>query len=384
MAASEATITAMRPIRMRLRTARAVGSPLLGAGARLSRRRTLSSDGHRLSDPRRRDRLQPRPSSPATGEAGVAASPRARRRRDPPLRRGDRGARATRRASARPADDRPRLDRRHRGSLAARVRSQLQADLAAGPPPLAGDRHRDAPRRRDAADRGLPGRRPSLRHRRPPPGLGRAPDGPREDRRDGDRDHHRGPRRAGDLAARPAAQVARAAVLRARPAAAADEGADQPRERLRLRRPRRGRRGLGISPDAVPARVHDPRAGRRDLVSRGVRAGDRDDAGGRPLRARQRDRGLRPRRQPPLPTAADPRLERRGRSSSCERSCAGPPRTRTPSSTASGATSPSPARHPAGRRSPGRRTAACSCRARARPRLRARPCSRRRGGRRPG
>ena len=38
-------------------------------------------------------------------------------------------------------------------------------------------------------------------------------------------------------------------------------------KRLGLRRARRGRRGMGLSADAGPGRVHDPRAGRRAVVS---------------------------------------------------------------------------------------------------------------------
>ena len=66
----------------------------------------------------------------------------------------------------------------------------------------------------------------------------------------------------------------------------------------------------------------------------GVRAGHRDDARGRALRPRHRDRGLRARREPPLPAAAHPRLERRGHRAPCARSSTTRPATRTPSSTA--------------------------------------------------
>ena len=111
----------------------------------------------------------PRPTSaraprPAALAARRPAAPRARRRQPhPALRRGRRGARPPGRAPARPADDRPRLDRRHRRPLAARVRPRLPPDLAQRAPALGADRQGDAPRRVDAADRRLPGRRAALR-----------------------------------------------------------------------------------------------------------------------------------------------------------------------------------------------------------------------------
>ena len=165
-----------------------------------------------------------------------------------------------RRAQPRPADDRARLDRRHRGPR-ARVRPPLPADLRQGAHPLGADRRRAAPRRVDAADRRLPDRRAALREGRPPPRVGGARAGPRQDRRVRDRGDHPRRRRPQDHAGRPAAEEPRAAVLRAGAAARGRARAHPPQGSARLRVPGGGRGGLGLPRDAGARGVHGPRAG---------------------------------------------------------------------------------------------------------------------------
>ena len=121
---------------------------------------------------------------------------------------------------ARAADDHARLDRRH-GRPHARLRPRLPPHDAAGARPLAADRGRPAPRRVVPADLGLPDRRPALRARRPPPRLGRQVARARGHRRLRDPGAHADRDRRGAAARRPAAQGPRAAVQRARAAAAA-------------------------------------------------------------------------------------------------------------------------------------------------------------------
>ena len=114
----------------------------------------------------------------------------------------------------------------------------------------------------------------ALRHRRPPPGLGRPPARAREDRRDGDRDHHRGRRRARGSRSRDLPLKTHERMFFERvPLPPRDARADLALERLRLRRARRGGRGLGLPADAgarassSPAR-RSPRPGSARSTSR--------------------------------------------------------------------------------------------------------------------
>ena len=103
--------------------------------------------------------------------------------------------RPARRAAPRAADDRPRLDRRHRRPH-ARVRPPASGPRRAA----AGGAGSGSPRRCGAASRcrRSTSTGSATLHfvaRRPPPRVGRAPARPRRDRRLRDRDPHRGRRR---------------------------------------------------------------------------------------------------------------------------------------------------------------------------------------------
>ena len=116
------------------------------------------------------------------------------------------------------AADRPaRRDRRHRGPR-RRLRPRLPAHVAAAAQPLGADRRRAAARGVAAAELALPRRRPLLRPRRAPPGVGREVARPRGHRRLRRRDPDARAARARPARRRPAAQGPRAAVPRARAA----------------------------------------------------------------------------------------------------------------------------------------------------------------------
>ena len=102
--------------------------------------------------------FRPRSQASPARAPGRPATPRARRRRpDPALRRGRRGARHRERRLGLQTIE-PTWSSAP-GPLPARVRPELPADFATGSAPLAGDRDpRCAAVRLDAADRGLPRR----------------------------------------------------------------------------------------------------------------------------------------------------------------------------------------------------------------------------------
>ena len=183
-----------------------------------------------------------------------------------PVRGGRRGARPRRRARPRPADDRARLDRRHRRPHEG-LRPRVPPHQPAAAGALAADRRGAAARRVVPADLRLPDRRAALRARRAPPRLGRAlarAQGHRRLRHRGADARRRRPRRAH---LRPAGQGPRAAVPRARPAR-------RPRAASASSPPTRGT--TGCSPRASrpgafarcrAAAVHGPRRGRRGCGS---------------------------------------------------------------------------------------------------------------------
>ena len=217
-----------------------------------------------------------------------------------------------------------------------RLRPQVPARHAGGARALGADRDRAAPRRRDAADRRLPGRRPALRQGRPPPRVRRPRARRHRHRGARARGRHRGRRRAASCARASSRSSSHERVFHERVPLPPDGArADQARRRVEVRPARQPDRGLGLPREPSPRPPDGPPRDGRDLVPRGVRAGHPLPRGGGHRRRRDRDRALPADRDDPLPAAAHPRLDRRGDRAAARRPAPGRPRATTRWSTRS-------------------------------------------------